>query len=175
MPSGRTHDRVTYLLILPSFLLAQWYWNDVSLSLVATAAAAFAGLMFGPDLDIHSTQYARWGPARFIWAPYRFAVTHRSRLSHGLLFGTLFRVVYFVVVIIAISTVVLYAQHDYLYGTQTPWTAEFRRVSDDLVSIWQGTSKTYLRAGFIGLWAGAAAHTVADLIASIGKAIWKAI
>ena len=175
MPSGRTHDRVTYLLIPPSFLVAHWYWNDVSLSLVTTAAAAFAGLMFGPDLDIQSTQYARWGAARFIWAPYRFAIAHRSRLSHGLLFGTFFRLIYFVVVIIVILTVTLYAQHRYFDGVQTSWAAEFQRVSDDVVSIWDGSSKTYLSAGFTGLWAGAAAHTIADLIASIGKAIWKAI
>lgn len=175
MPSGRTHDRVTYLLILPSFLVAHWYWNDVSLSLITAAAAAFAGLMFGPDLDIQSAQYARWGPARFIWAPYRFAISHRSRLSHGLLFGTLFRLIYFVAMIVAISTLVLYAQHKYFDATPTSWTAAFQRVSDDLVSIWQGTSETSLWAGFIGLWAGAAAHTVADLIASIIKSIWKAI
>ena len=88
MPSGRTHDIVTYALIPPTFVAAQWYWGDLLVSTIATVTMVFAGLMFGPDLDLYSNQYRRWGLLRFIWYPYMVALSHRSRLSHGLLFST---------------------------------------------------------------------------------------
>lgn len=175
MPSGRTHDIFTFVLIPPSFIASQLYWGDLALSATASAAMAFAGLMFGPDLDIHSVQYKRWGPVRFIWYPYRAAISHRSRLSHGLLFSTIFRLLYFLVVILLISTAVLYLHNLYFAGQETTWLTEFQRVSDELASIWHQTDKQFMKAGFIGLWAGAAAHTIIDVINSIRKLIWKAL
>ena len=50
--------------------------------------------MLGPDLDIHSIQYRRWGPLRWIWLPYQKALKHRSQLSHGPIIGTAVRVMY---------------------------------------------------------------------------------
>jgi len=173
MPSGRTHDIVTYALIPPTFLAAQWYWGDSLVSSVATAAMVFAGLMFGPDLDLYSNQYKRWGLLRFIWHPYMRALSHRSRFSHGLLFSTPIRVLYFLVMVALISTVALYLRQRYLFGAQTTWGAEFVHVSNNLVSLWKGTDKDYFKAGFIGLWVGAAAHTVTDIIGSMTKMIWK--
>ena len=69
--------------------------GDWVLAAAATAATVFGGLMFGPDLDIQSKQYTRWGVFRFLWFPYKVVFRHRSRWSHGLVFGTLIRVVYF--------------------------------------------------------------------------------
>lgn len=173
MPSGRTHDIVTYALVPPTFILAHWYWGDLLVSAVATAAMVFAGLMFGPDLDVYSKQYRRWGLLRFIWYPYTAALGHRSRLSHGLVFSTAFRVLYFLVIILLLSTAALYLRQRYLYGTPTTIASEFRQVSEDLMTIWESTDKQYFRAGFIGLWLGAAAHTVTDVFGSIAKMIWK--
>lgn len=173
MPSGKTHDLVTYALIPPTFIAAQWYWGEWLLSLLATVAMVFAGLMFGPDLDLYSKQYRRWGLLRFIWYPYMVALSHRSRLSHGLLFSTIFRIVYFLVIVVLLSTVALYLRQRLLFGAQTTWGAEFQRVTDDLVSLWQSTDKQYFKACFVGLWLGAAAHTVTDVFGSIGRMIWK--
>jgi len=173
MPSGRTHDIFTCALIPSSLIAAQWYWGDLRLSVIATAAMAFAGLMFGPDLDLHSTQYRRWGPVRFIWYPYRLALKHRSRLSHGLLFSTVFRVAYFFVVILLVSTLALYVRRRYVYGAPTSFTAEFQQVADDLTGFWRRTDKQYFTAGFLGLWAGAAAHSIVDVVSSIMRLIWK--
>ncbi|MEP7272406.1 MAG: metal-binding protein [Acidobacteriota bacterium] len=174
MPSGRTHDLLTYALIPPSILAAHWYWGNLRLTAVATIAMVFAGLMFGPDLDIKSIQYKRWGPLRFIWSPYKVATTHRSRLSHGLLFSTIFRVLYFLVIVLLISTTVLYIRHRYLDGLSTSWVAEFQGMSDIFKGLWQRTGGGYLQAGLFGLWAGAAAHTVLDVTNSIARLIWKA-
>lgn len=175
MPSGRTHDIITYALIPPTLLGAWFYWGDWLVAAIATGAMIFAGLMFGPDLDLHSRQYKRWGPLRFIWFPYMFAISHRSRLSHGLLLGTIFRIMYFIAVLAVLTSMVLYARQRYLYGAQTTWQAEFERVSLDLGTFWDRTDKQYFRAAFLGLWLGAAAHTVSDVTWSVMRKVWKAV
>lgn len=94
MPSGRTHDRITWGL-LPwmgaiAWLLTQRWTVAIALML----SFCFSGLMFGPDLDIPSRQVARWGWLRFIWTPYRIWIPHRSWWSHGPIIGTCLRIVY---------------------------------------------------------------------------------
>jgi uncharacterized metal-binding protein len=175
MPSGQTHDRITYALIPPVFIGAQLYWGDWLVSLVTTVAMVFAGLMFGPDLDLHSRQYKRWGPLRFIWFPYMVAISHRSRLSHGLVLGTIFRILYFIAVFAVLASAALYVRQRYLYGAPTTWSAEFERVSLDLGSFWRRTDKQYFWSAFVGLWLGAAAHTVSDVGWSVVKKVWKAV
>src|SRR5918912_197212 len=108
MPSGKTHDAITMLLAVPTFVAAWGVTRSVALAAVATAATLFGGLMFGPDLDIQSRQYTRWGVFRFLWLPYRALFRHRSRWSHGILFGTLIRVVYFVAVLALLSALAFY-------------------------------------------------------------------
>ncbi|MDT4896465.1 MAG: hypothetical protein QOH25_1542, partial [Acidobacteriota bacterium] len=71
MPSGKTHDAITFILAAPTFLVAWGLTGNPALSVLATAAMLFGGLMFGPDLDILSRQYTRWGVFRFLWLPYR--------------------------------------------------------------------------------------------------------
>jgi uncharacterized metal-binding protein len=175
MPSGRTHDLITFALAPAVFVGAQLYWGRLAVALVATAATIFAGLMFGPDLDLNSKQYKRWGPLRFIWYPYMVAFSHRSRLSHGIMLSTIFRILYFIAVVAVLATAVLYVRQRYLYGVQTTWGAEFTRVSLDLGEFWHRTDKQYFWAGFAGLWLGAAAHTVSDLVWSIVKKLWHAV
>ncbi|HEX8746434.1 MAG TPA: DUF2227 family putative metal-binding protein, partial [Pyrinomonadaceae bacterium] len=69
MPSGKTHDAITILLAAPTFGAAWALTGSLALAFVATAAMLFGGLMFGPDLDIQSKQYTRWGVFRFLWLP----------------------------------------------------------------------------------------------------------
>ena len=99
MPSGKTHDAITLLLAAPTFAAAWGATGSAVLAVAATAGTLFGGLMFGPDLDILSRQYTRWGPFRLLWWPYRVVFRHRSRWSHGIIFGTLIRVVYFALVL----------------------------------------------------------------------------
>ncbi|MGH8651626.1 MAG: metal-binding protein [Gammaproteobacteria bacterium] len=175
MPSGRTHDLITFAISPVAFVAAMMYWGRPLVALVAAAATIFAGLMFGPDLDLYSKQYKRWGPLRFIWYPYMVALSHRSRLSHGLMLSTAFRVLYFIAVTVVLSTAVLYARQRYLYGVQTTWSEEFTRVSLDLGKFLRRTEKEYFWAAFAGLWFGAAMHTVSDVVWSILKKLWQAI
>jgi hypothetical protein len=51
MPSGKTHDAVTLLLIVPTFALSYAATTNFPVSMTVAAAFLFGGLMFGPDLD----------------------------------------------------------------------------------------------------------------------------
>lgn len=169
MPSGKTHDVITILLAVPTFVGAWWLTKNVPLSVVVTAAMLFGGLMFGPDLDIQSKQYTRWGFFRFIWFPYKVFFPHRSRFTHGIILGTFIRVVYFALMITLIATVILYARAAYT-GSSLPGL-------NDVVSAWFAVDifvrdvigQNVAIATFIGLWWGAATHTFTDVGTSILK------
>ena len=94
MPSGRTHDQIT-MWSLP-FVAALTFGQTQSsnLTLLVSGSFLFGGLMFGPDLDIYSCQYQRWGWFKPIWLPYQKSLRHRSFLSHGPLIGTALRILY---------------------------------------------------------------------------------
>ena len=94
MPSGRTHDQIT-LGMLPGVAITTLILSrSASLTLSLSAAFLFSGLMFGPDLDIYSVQYKRWGWLRVIWLPYQKLLHHRSWFSHGPIIGTVIRLAY---------------------------------------------------------------------------------
>ncbi len=163
MPNANAHDSITYIMIPITFLAAQMYWGDTVVSAIATGAMLFSGLMFGPDLDINSRPYRRWGPLRFIWKPYQIALPHRSKLSHGPILGTIVRIVYFLFAFCVLTATLLYLTRVYFRGQETTWGAEYRMVKFDLFDLWDATEKLYFWAIFGGLWAGALSHTVADI------------
>src|SRR5215208_5892896 len=95
MPSGRTHDAITILLAIPAVVAAYAAAGKILPAAIVGGAFLFGGLMFGPDLDTVSRQYSRWWVLQPMWFPYRSFFKHRSRFSHGLIFGAFLRVVYF--------------------------------------------------------------------------------
>jgi uncharacterized metal-binding protein len=169
MPSGRTHDAITFLLAAPAGAAAYAATRSVSASLIVAGAFVFGGLMFGPDLDTVSRQYSRWWVFRSLWYPYRSFFRHRSRFSHGLILGALIRVVYF----LGVLTVVVFTLFlcDAIYrGGRAPGLA-------DIDNVWQtvgaglrtGLGEHFLLFIFLGLWLGAASHTFTDLAGSFVK------
>src|ERR687883_1595477 len=126
MPSGKTHDMVTLVLAPPTFAAAWGLTGSLVLSAAATVAMLFGGLMFGPDLDILSRQYTRWGPLRLLWWPYRVIFRHRSRWSHGIIFGTLIRVVYFALMLTLLACVAIYLRATLIVGTPADYGAIVR-------------------------------------------------
>ena len=175
MPNANTHDSITYLFTPITFAGAQWYWQRPFLSLLAAAAMLFSGLMFGPDLDLHSRPYRRWGVLRFIWKPYQSALRHRSPLSHGPVLGTIIRVIYFVAIFTLLGSILLYLQRSYVYGLQTTWQEQYLALRNDLLIFGQGTNRAYLLAVFAGLCFGALSHTAADIIWSTTKKLRRAL
>jgi uncharacterized metal-binding protein len=94
LPSGRTHDRVT-LWSLPLIAGGTLYTTArADLAFWVSGGFLFSGLIFGPDLDLYSFHYKRWGLLRWLWRPYQKAIKHRSIWSHGPLIGTIGRILY---------------------------------------------------------------------------------
>lgn len=163
MPSGKTHDAITIILAAPVFAAAYSATADLSLSIAATFAFLFGGLMFGPDLDTISDQYSRWWIFRPLWLPYRSMFKHRSRWSHGLIVGTLFRVVYF----LGVLTLAIYAAYvlkDWIAGGGTPGAGSLLIAWSRSGNALRGQfGEHVLLAVFGGLWVGAASHTFTDM------------
>lgn len=164
MPSGRTHDRITVLSV--PFVLGISYFVTQSgqLSVILTVGFLFSGLMFGPDLDIYSVQYKRWGWFRWLWIPYRSAIRHRSSLSHGFLIGTILRLAYLSVIMMSLSGII--AAIAYLLGyfkfQGILWLKT--HLSFSYQKYWQ-----IILALIIGLELGAMSHSLSDWIGSAYK------
>jgi uncharacterized metal-binding protein len=169
MPSGKTHDAITFLFVAPTFAAAWKITGNTSISAVVSFAFLFGGLMFGPDLDTMSKQYTRWGILRFLWYPYQAFFAHRSRWSHGLVFGTLLRVIYFIGTLTLVAFAAVYAYAAYT-GGDLPRLAEFTGVWLDLGEyVRRNIGEYFLPSVFIGLWVGAASHTLTDMAGTFVK------
>lgn len=165
MASGKTHDVVTYFLLLPTLLFCQGYykWDQVGVglglgwgqSVLITVGVWFGGIFLSPDLDIKSRPFYRWGPFRFIWWPYQWAIKHRSSASHGLLFAPLFRLVY----LSALCIIAYQGLYNYLIinpgnGAKREILNFFRHHSDELVLLG------------IGICLGSLFHVILDTLSS---------
>ncbi|GAB4540599.1 MAG: metal-binding protein [Pleurocapsa sp.] len=168
MPSGITHDRIT-LWILP-WIAGGTYGltHHGELTLIVSGSFLFSGLMFGPDLDIHSLQYKRWGIFRSIWLPYRKLFRHRSLFSHGLIIGTGLRVLY-LFFIVALIAIIIVAIAQLFWGFSWNWQQFAVDKLDKL------TTEYFLESAavFFGLELGAMSHSVSDWIVSSRKSRQK--
>ncbi|HUR99429.1 MAG TPA: metal-binding protein [Pyrinomonadaceae bacterium] len=169
MPSGKTHDAITIILAAPVFGATFLATRDVWLSTVAAVGFLFGGFMFGPDLDTASKQYARWKIFKLLWFPYRAFFKHRSRWSHGLVFGTLIRVVYFMGVATCMAFLCTYV-FTIFTGAGQPVLWDFPRIWVRLRQLSDIAVGPYGLLGlFVGMWLGAASHTFTDLAGSYVK------
>ncbi|MBE9167108.1 metal-binding protein [Pleurocapsales cyanobacterium LEGE 06147] len=165
MPSGRTHDRLTLWSLPPIAGGTFWLTRNGELTLILAAAFLFSGLMFGPDLDIYSIQFKRWGWLRWIWLPYQKALRHRSLLSHGLIIGTVLRVLYLFTILAVIAFIVV-AIAQLIWGFAWNWqqfawqtfTAIERDYRAEALSLW------------LGLELGSLSHSLSDWIISTYQA-----
>jgi uncharacterized metal-binding protein len=104
MPNGKTHDVLTVatgVVGAPvAYLLARHLGYNTQeatqTAFVFGASHLVSGLLFSPDLDNYSVAARRWGALYFIWLPYRAAIPHRSWVSHGLIFSSVLRLLYFI-------------------------------------------------------------------------------
>ena len=163
MPSGKTHDRITLLLLAPTFIAVWSVTGSLTLASLVTSATFFGGWMFGPDLDTQSSQYKRWGVFRFLWLPYRVIFKHRSPWSHGILFGTLIRALYFsgIAALLVIAAVCLRAA--LIEGGVPNLYAVVESSLTLQAQVTQHIDKNAVWAIFAGLWWGAALHTIIDI------------
>jgi uncharacterized metal-binding protein len=155
---------------VPAFYLTR----HGTLVLVLCGFFLFSGLMFGPDLDIYSRQYQRWGWLRWIWLPYRKSMSHRSILSHGILIGTLLRVAYLITLglWVMLTGQVLWAVVQQGLGQAEDWRPLLGQwLNQGLRSlIWSLQAHADLWwAGFVGLELGSLSHSISDWMGSTIK------
>lgn len=160
MPSGRTHDQIT-LWCLPFVIgLTVAITRQPTIVVIVAIAFLIGGFMLGPDLDIHSVQYTRWGPIRWIWLPYQIAIKHRSMLSHGPIIGTALRVIY-LSVWLALFAVIGIELFNSLWDAQLTWSTlkdPFRYLAKRYFMEWI--------AIVVGLELGSISHSVSDALGS---------
>ncbi|MDQ6788310.1 MAG: metal-binding protein [Acidobacteriota bacterium] len=169
MPSGKTHDAITFFLAPPIFAAAWKLTENVPLATIVTVAFLFGGLMFGPDLDTMSKQYTRWSFFRYLWYPYQAFFPHRSRWSHGLVFGTFLRIVYFMGALTLTSFILTFIYAAFRGANEVSlleFMKAWRLIGDFLRA---NTGKYTFLSVFIGLWLGAASHTLTDIAGSFVK------
>lgn len=169
MPSGKTHDAVTFLLTAPIGAAAWKVTENYPTAGIIAFAFLIGGLMFGPDLDTMSKQYTRWGVLRLLWYPYQVFFKHRSRWSHGLIFGTFLRVVYIMGVLTLLSFGAAFLYAIYSHG-EIPHLFEFTKTwgaIGEYTRFYLG--ENFFPAVFVGLWLGAASHTLTDMAGSFIK------
>ena len=106
MPSGKIHAGITLATAVVTYTIGTTS-GDSPEHAVATALGCISGILLTPDLDIKGTRADKivrkeagfipaviWG---MLWNPYSALIPHRSILSHGLLLGTLIRIIYIAV------------------------------------------------------------------------------
>jgi uncharacterized metal-binding protein len=144
--------------------MAYFLTQSGKLALILAGGFLFSGLMFGPDLDIYSVQYKRWGWFRWIWIPYRSVIRHRSQLSHGLIIGTILRLLYISLIILILSGMVAAIAYFFGYVNLQSVTN-----SQKPFLVWNQKYTQALLALIIGLELGAMSHSISDWIGSAYK------
>ena len=104
-----------------------------------------------------------------MWYPYRSFFKHRSRFSHGLIFGALLRVIYFlgVTTLAVFLTAFVWAAISGSSVIETSTLTQAWRSVGNYTRTHLGES--FLLFTFLGLWIGAASHTFTDMAGSFIK------
>jgi uncharacterized metal-binding protein len=169
MPSGKAHDAITVLLAIPIFAAAWLISGSLITAAVISVASLFGGLLFGPDLDTYSNQYTRWGIFRIVWFPYRAFFKHRSRFTHGIIFGTVIRTIYLMGVLTLLAFLAACLSAIYTHGSFPNIfliTQEWQKLSA-LVTGYLGEHFAWLV--FLGLWLGGISHSLTDIAGTYVK------
>lgn len=104
--SGKTHDKINHFVIYFTviiFVLLLMYLTVgekyTAIFLLLITGYHIGSYCFGPDLDIKSKPYRRWGKLRFIWKPYQKVFKHRSFWTHSILISDVVRIIYLISII----------------------------------------------------------------------------
>lgn len=102
MPNGKVHDRISFIFT-PIVLGVCLFMTDNYLHIILILVSfIFSSFMFNGDLDTNSRPYNRWWIFKMIWIPYQLMFHHRSIWTHGIIIGTIVRVLYIGIIPIGI-------------------------------------------------------------------------
>ena len=94
MPDGKTHDKISIYTTPIVGILTYVITKDIKITAFLMFTYVFASFMFNGDLDTHSKPFNRWWVFKMIWIPYQIMFTHRSIFTHGIIIGTVVRILY---------------------------------------------------------------------------------
>jgi len=94
MPNGATHDKITAYTTPVVGVLSYVITADIKTTAILMLTYVFASMMFNGDLDTNSRPYNRWWLFKMIWIPYQLMFKHRSVFTHGIIIGTVVRLLY---------------------------------------------------------------------------------
>lgn len=129
MSSGKKHHSqnliwgtglVLLLVFISGFHQGRWDW--LPYLLVGFLSFLLANSYVTPDLDLwHSHPRKAWGKLSFVWAPFAWAIKHRSWRSHSFIIGTIIRLAYVLNLTWIIILAILFILHGpwYLLGLVT--------------------------------------------------------
>lgn len=140
MPNGKTHDIITFTIAPIVAGISYCFTKDITTILIIFGCYLFASLMFNGDLDTNSRPYNRWWILKMIWIPYQLMFTHRSVFTHGLIIGTIVRLLYLGII---------------------PFIIILLKGNLEIIT---DIDLNLLMLIFIGLESGAAVHTISDKI-----------
>lgn len=140
MPNGKTHDRITYITTPVVGILSCILITDIKNIIILMFTYFFASIMFNGDLDTNSRPYNRWWILKIIWIPYQLMFGHRSIFTHGLIIGTVIRILYLGII---------------------PFIIIWLKGNLDIIT---SINLSILILIFIGLELGSAVHTISDKI-----------
>lgn len=140
MPNGKTHDTITFIVAPVVAGLSYLITKDIKSTIILMSTYLFASLMFNGDLDTNSRPYNRWWLLKMIWIPYQLMFEHRSVFTHGLIIGTIIRILYISIIPLLIIL----------------FKGELQVITNIPLNI--------IILSFIGLELGSAVHTISDKI-----------
>jgi len=143
MPNGKTHDRISIYTTPIVAILIYIITKDIKTTTILMFAYVFASFVFNGDLDCHSKPFNRWWIFKMIWIPYQIIFNHRSIFTHGLIIGTVFRLIYLAI----IPIIILLITNDIT-----------------IILIWVESNINVLIPVIIGLELGSAVHTISDYL-----------
>lgn len=161
MPSGKVHDKVSFAL-LPLVAGGSYYiTNDIKQTGILSVSYIFSALMFSGDLDIRSKQTNRWKFLKFIWIPYKKMFRHRSKFTHGVVLGTIIRVLYLTAVIIGFL-ILGNLFSNFIFGKEVVDIKMFIENSKNIII----ENSQIVLTIFIGLMIGSLSHSLTDFLHS---------
>lgn len=100
MPSRQVHRSATIALAAVSLPAALVCVPACGAGALMLPIGCLAGLAVHPDLDLALRRRTTWA---LFWRTYAWVATHRGRLSHSLVIGTLVRLAYVALPIMALA------------------------------------------------------------------------
>lgn len=111
MPSGKTHLKINWVVLVLINVLILAFSQDISIKhcFMFNICFILTSYFISPDLDIDSSTYRRYGILRLIWWPYLKLMKH-GQTSHSIIWRPISIIVYIGIFIVPILFIIDYNQ-----------------------------------------------------------------